>query len=243
LSHVFKATNEMSLKNITRWIGEHDDKGLFIFLYIGISLILSIAISLFWLLIAVILHFGLEVIRQSKRKSGLRTIVLESLWETKVDFALVVFALCLAVYLDFIFGVAGLGAATRVGVHTASRAGRVGGRLARFTTRFAAWQRIIRSILISLDDVFNAARFVHKARKMRSAKQNSASKVPKPAQLAAIYEIPSQSSWSQKWSWGDYVGVGLLVSFVLLVVLAPWIANMSYTQIVGIIGAEFHPFP
>ena len=56
-------------------------------------------------------------------------------------------------------------------------------------------------------------------------------------------EDPCQSSWSQKWSWGDVVGVGLLITFVLLVALAPWFINMPYAQILTIIGEEFHPFP
>lgn len=203
---------------------------------------LSIAISLFWLVFAVMIHLGLELIRQQSKKQGAQTIILESLWETKVDFALVAFALCLAVYLDFIFGVAGLGAAARVGVQTGSRAGRVGGRLARLTSRFAAWQRIIRNILISLDDVLNAARFIQKARRARKNRKPNKS----PAEELTISTTdphPTRSSWVQKWSAGDYIGGLLFVLFVLLVVLAPWIIDMPYSEVLSVIKTEFHPFP
>ncbi len=233
------------LKKVVDWVVDHDNKLVFVVLYISISLVLSITISLFWLLFAVLLHMGLEVIRQSKEKEGFRAVFLESLWETKVDFALVAFALWLVVYLDFIFGIAGLGVAARAGVHGASRAGRIGSRLARLTARFAAWQRVIRSILLSLDDVVNLARILHKGRSIKTKKQNESS-IPKKA---CIEETPNanadqkRTSWSQKWTLGDYLGLGLLILFVLLVVSAPWFTNQSYVEIKNIILKEFDPFP
>jgi hypothetical protein len=226
------------LKNFFNWVIDHDNKILFIILYIGISLVLSIAISLFWLLFAVLLHLGLEVIRQSRVKKGGRAIFLESLWETKVDFALVAFALWLAVYLDFIFGVAGLGAAARFGVQGASRAGRIGAWLARLTTRFAAWQRVVRSILISLDDVFNLARIVQKSRKIKSNKKKGSTE-----EVLPVTPDPTRTAWTMKWSFGDYLGMGLLSLFLLLVVFAPFLTQQSYADIKGIILEEFRPFP
>ncbi|MBW6480905.1 MAG: hypothetical protein K0B37_15855 [Bacteroidales bacterium] len=226
------------MKNFFNWVIDHDNKILFIILYIGISLVLSIAISLFWLLFAVLLHLGLEVIRQSKVKKGGRAIFLESLWETKVDFALVAFALWLAVYLDFIFGVAGLGAAGRIGVQGASRAGRIGGRLARLTTRFAAWQRVVRSILLSLDDVFNLARIVQKSRRMKNK-----NKMGTTEEVLTEIPEPTRTSWTMKWSFGDYLGMGLLILFLLLVIFAPFLTHHSYADIKGIILEEFSPFP
>jgi hypothetical protein len=64
------------LKKILNWIAEHDEKLLFVLLYIGISLVLSITVSLFWLLFAVLLHLALEIIRQSRNKTGTQTILV-----------------------------------------------------------------------------------------------------------------------------------------------------------------------
>jgi hypothetical protein len=235
------------LKNIFNWIAEHDEKLLFIFLYIVVSLVLSIAVSLFWLLFAVLLHLGLELIRQSRVKTGKKTIILESLWETKSDFALVAFALWLVVYLDFIFGVAGLGVAARAGVQSSSRLGRIGVRLTNFITRFAAWQRVIRSFLLALDDLLILARIIQNSRRAKIMKKynenNGAEDTPEPTPTIETKSDPYQSSWSQKWSFGDYFGLGMLILFITLVLTAPWITGLSYAEIRGIIAVEFNPFP
>ncbi len=235
------------MKNILNWIVEHDEKLLFIILYIVISLVLSIAVSLFWLLFAVMLHLGLEIIRQSRNKTGKKTILLESLWETKSDFALVAFALWLVVYLDFIFGVAGLGAAARAGAQSSSRMGRIGARLANFVTRFAAWQRVIRSVLLALDDLLILARIIQNSRRAKIMKKydgiDKTEETPLPAPVPETKPDPYQSSWSQKWSFGDYFGLGTLILFIALVVTAPWITGHTYAEIRGIIAVEFNPFP
>ncbi|GEM_PF-696968 len=236
-----------NLKNILDWIAEHDEKLLFIVLYIVISLVLSIAVSLFWLLFAVLLHLALELIRQSRVKTGKKTILLESLWETKSDFALVAFALWLVVYLDFIFGVAGLGAAARIGVQSSSRLGRIGARLANFVTRFAAWQRVVRSVMLALDDLLILTRIIQNSRRakiMKKYHQNNGSEVsPDPSPAPKTKPDPYQSSWSQKWTFGDYFGLGMLILFLLLVITAPWITGHTYAEIKGIITVEFRPFP
>lgn len=235
------------LKNILKWIAEHDEKLLFIVLYILISLVLSIAVSLFWLLFAVLLHLGLELIRQSRIKTGKKTIFLESLWETKSDFALVAFALWLVVYLDFIFGVAGLGAAARAGAQGSSRLGRIGARLTNLVTRFAAWQRVVRSVLLALDDLLILTRIIHNSRRAKIMKKynetNDFENTPAPIPAPETKPDPYQSSWSQKWSFGDYFGLSMLILFLLLVLTAPWITGHTYAEIRGIIALEFNPFP
>lgn len=235
------------LKNILNWIAEHDEKLLFIVLYIIISLVLSIAVSLFWLLFAVLLHLGLELIRQSRVKTGKKTIILESLWETKSDFALVAFALWLVVYLDFIFGIAGLGAAARIGVQSSSRVGRIGARLANFVTRFAAWQRVVRSVLLALDDLLILGRIIQNSRRAKIMKKydqkNGSDNTHESLPGKERESDPYKSSWSQKWSSGDYFGLGMLALFLLLVITAPWITGHTYADIKEIISVEFNPFP
>ncbi len=235
------------MKNILNWIVEHDEKLLFIVLYIVISLVLSIAVSLFWLFFAVMLHLGLEIIRQSRNKTGKKTILLESLWETKSDFALVAFALWLVVYLDFIFGVAGLGAAARAGVQSSSRMGRIGARLANFVTRFAAWQRVIRSVLLAMDDLLILARIIQNSRRAKIMKKydgiNKNEETPPHTPAPVTKPDPYQSSWSKKWTFGDYFGLGMLILFIALVLTAPWVTGHTYAEIREIIAVEFNPFP
>ncbi len=214
------------------------------------------AISLFWLLIAVLIHLLLEIISQKRQKSSWPGVLLESLWETKLDFALVVFALWLAVYLDFIFGVAGIGAAARTGAHAAARTGNIAGRAAQVPARFAAWNRTIRAIMLSLDDVANAMRFLYQGRKNKvqklpdSIEAGNQATVQSPTpnatkKAAPVQENPEsgKTSWNGKWKVIDYTGVLLFAVFMLLIIFAPVITGHSFTDILQIILKEFHPFP
>ena len=217
-----------------RWISHHDNKKIFIFLYIGLSLVLSIAISLFWLLFAVLVHFAFELVAQSVRKQGASNVLLESLWETKLDFALVVFALWLSVYLDFIFGVAGIGVAARAGAQAASRAG----------ARFAGWHRIIRAVLLSLDDVGNAlkAYFASKKSKRKEAAEKLTGKEEQKEEPETEIKT-SSTSWTHRWGIADHIGVWMFVLFTLLILIAPWAIGMSWQTIGEIMLKELHPWP
>jgi len=119
---------------VRRWIVQHDDSWLFIVPYIGLAVVLSIAISLFWLVALVVAHFALEWVRQiyeaqnAGDQPGFGGLLLRVLWELKLDLALIVFALVLAVYMEMALGVVGLGAAGRSGAMATARAvGRSGG--------------------------------------------------------------------------------------------------------------------
>lgn len=230
------------MKSLINWITDHDNKTLFVVLYIGLSIVLSIAISLFWLLFVVLIHFAFELVTQNRLQTGAKNIIYESLWETKLDFALVVFALLLAVYLDFIFGVAGLGAAARGGAMAATRTGagaaNTGAKVVQVSTRFAALQRAIRGILLSLDDVANAAKSFFQRKKPKSDKINDPEK-----NIAGNNHAGSGSSWTAKWSVIDYTGVVLFAVSALLILLAPVLIGMSWGEIITITSAEFHPFP
>ncbi len=231
-------------KKILNWVADHDNKKAFIFLYISISLVLSIAISLFWLLFAVLIHLAFELISQSRKQESFMSILTESLWETKLDFALVMFAWWLAVYLDFIFGVAGIGVAARMGVQTASRTSQVGGKIIQSSAKATAWGRIIRAILLSLDDVGNA---------MKSVYQNKASKMRNKPIPEINFEHTSQnkpnkkpttkSSWFIKWQIIDYVGVALFFICLLLITLAPFLIGVELKELYKITIEEFHPLP
>ena len=57
------------------WVLNHDDSWIFIILYVGLAVVLSLWISLFWLLVVVAGHFVLEWIRQRHiRDAGFQAV-------------------------------------------------------------------------------------------------------------------------------------------------------------------------
>jgi hypothetical protein len=117
----------------------HDDSKLFVFAYVGLAVVLAIWLGLFWLAAVVGVHFLIELVKQHHYDPRPLPILTRSLWELKLDIGLVVFGLVIAVYMGIILGAAGIGAAARVGAQAAARAG--------------IWQRALRGILLTVDDV------------------------------------------------------------------------------------------
>lgn len=198
---------------VRSWILKHDDCKIFIIVYIGMAVLLSLLISLFWLAFVVFIHFALELIRQYYlKKSGFK-IFINALWETKLDIALVLFALFLDVYLDFIFGIAGIGAGARVLTQTGSR--------------IAIWQRIIRGVIITLDDAVQVLRFT-------SGKKNN--------QESVDTERKKKKS-KAKVSAGDILSISLGLIMLILIFLAPIITQHNGSDVIQIILEELHPWP
>ncbi len=127
-----------------RWILHHDESWLFTIAYVGLAVVLSSYISLFWLIVMVAVHGVLEWVRQQHLGQGFRGV----LWEIKLDVSLVLTAMVLTAYMDVVLGAAGLGGAARLGVRTATRA--------------TGWSRSLRGILLSVDDAVQVARVAAK---------------------------------------------------------------------------------
>jgi hypothetical protein len=117
----------------------HDDSKLFVFAYVGLAVVLAIWLGLFWLAAVVGVHFLIELVKQHHYDPRPLPVLARSLWELKLDIGLVVFGLVIAVYMGIILGAAGIGAAARVGAQAAARVG--------------IWQRALRGILLTIDDV------------------------------------------------------------------------------------------
>lgn len=195
------------------WILHHDDRWLFVVLYTGLALTLSAFVSLFWLVAVVAVHGAMEWYRQRARSR--EHVFARVLWEVKLDLVLVLFALMVSVYMDFIVGLAGLGQAARAG--------------ARLGSRLAGWQRALRGALLSVDD----AAQLGKALLMWGKKAKS----------AAGGEDPPEGGWRGRWSVGDRVTFVLGGVCVLLVVAAPWICSRPMGEVVGSLLRELHPWP
>jgi hypothetical protein len=211
------------LQRIHAWILTHDDSKLFMALYIGLAVVLSIAIGLFWLVVVVAVHFGFELIRQrSQHKNWLR-VFAEAFWELKLDVALVLFAFVISLYMDIVLGAAGLGGAARLGA-AAARSG----------ARFAAWHRIIRGVLLTVDDAAQVVRAVSVA---KNNKDNSHDE-DKPGETGPVHPF---GSWAGTWGRGDWIAVVLGLVFIALLALTPFLTEHTYPSALALLAEELHP--
>jgi hypothetical protein len=196
-----------------QWISEHDDKWAFTVTYIGLSIILSIAISLFWLLVVVLIHVLLEWVALKNKNEP--QLFLNLFWHLKLDLGLVLFALCLSIYMDTAFGLVGLGAAARTG--------------AQVSTRFIIWQRALRGILLTLDDAAQVSKVV-------------LSKINTNKEDAHSLETPVLP-WKDRWNIGDWISLIILSGCLLLLFLSPVILSENILEIVYVLARELHPWP
>jgi len=213
------------------WIRTHDDRWSFTIAYVGAAVVLSIWIGLFWLAVVMAAHLVLEWIRQRDLDRRLPGVVKRVAWELKLDGALFLLALALAVYMDVVLGAAGLGGASRLGAHAAARGLRGGARM-------AGWVRTLRGILLSLDDAAQVARAAARRRKCSEA----GIKIGSPG---AEEESPGEGAPLEPWRcWGagDHIAMWMGVVCAALILAAPWLLpGGSAAGVAGTILAELHP--
>lgn len=201
-----------SLVRVRRWLLDHDNRSTFTILYITLALVLSMAISMFWLAAVIAAHGLIEYWSLGKRgvrehRAGL------TVWHIKLDIMLLLAALWLGLYIDLLFGVAGLSATARTG--------------AQVSARVLAWQRAIRGVLLSVDEAALAA----KAVMGRNAGQGG--------KLDRTIHPP----WRSRWGWGDRLTIAASVTLALMIVLSPIITDHSMVEALVILGEDLHPWP
>lgn len=199
---------------IRRWLREHDDRWGFTLLYVTLAVVLSMAISLFWLVVVVAAHGVLEY-WSLRRHAVAGNRLGRVLWHIKLDIALVLFALWLGVYMEVLFGMAGLSAAART--------------TAQASARFLAWQRGIRGVLLTLDDVAVVAKSV--------AGRNG------DADPAAGGSGADGRPWRGRWSAGDWFSLVTGTLFLTLILLAPWLTPHDAISALAVMGQDLHPWP
>lgn len=198
------------------WVAEHDDSWFFILLYVGLGLVLSMTISLFWLAAVVMAHGVLEWLAMSRR--GIRDHRPgRVLWHLKLDIGLTLVALWLGLYIEVLFGMAGLGATARAGAQTAART--------------IAWQRAIRGTLMTADE----AAHVVKAIATRGGKKGPA----RPAPAVTDDRLP----WRRPWSRGDKFAVIFTTTWAVLILLAPVLTDHTVSSALAVLAADLHPWP
>ncbi len=197
-----------------RYLVDHDNRVTFTIIYITLALVLSMAISMFWLVAVVTVHAVIEY--WSLGRNGIRDHRLgRTLWHVKLDIALVLAALWLGLYIDLLFGVAGLSAAARTG--------------AQATARFVAWQRTIRGILLTADEAALAAKAALGGRKQ--------------GENSVLRNQPPPLPWRQRWGIGDRLTVGSIVLLTVLILAAPLITDHSVAEAIAILAGDLHPWP
>jgi hypothetical protein len=202
-------------RRLLLWIAEHDDSWLFIVLYVGLGLVLTMTISLFWLVAVVAAHAALEWFALTRK--GVRDCRGgRVLWHLKLDIGLVLVALWLGLYLEVLFGLAGLGAAARAGAQTAARV--------------VAWQRTIRGVLMTVDEA---------AHVVKAVATRNGSKGARPATEPAGVVAP----WRRPWSRGDKFAVAFTSTWAVLILLAPVLTPHTVESALAVLAADLHPWP
>jgi len=228
MTHSEKEAGVISNNRLQSWVLNHDSSIVFNVLYIGLAVILSIWLGLFWLVAVVFVHALIEFYRQYLLSLRVRFSMVEALWEIKLDIALIIFAFWLGIYLDFIFGIVGLSAGMRA-------TAQVSGRIAQTGTRAAVWQRLIRGVLISLDDVGLAFR-AFAGNKSKGDKDSKSNKSDTSVNTGA-------SSWFGTYTLGDKFTIAFGLMFFMLIILTPLLTDKSVEDVLWMVAREMKPFP
>jgi signal transduction histidine kinase len=240
------------------WVRDHDERWSFVVLYLGLAVGLSVFVSLFWLLVVGALHFALECGRQAHFREGRLEVLGHALWEVKLDIGLVMLALTLVLYIDVVLGLLGLQSAARAAAVT--RAG------ARLGTRAAAWERTIRTFLITVDEMARIAYAAVTIRKnagaaRRGAGSGSGAEGAERLQAEALRAEALQAEaaavraaeaagppdpglgWRGAWGMADRIGLALVVAGLTLMLVAPFLTAHDWGTAAATLLEELRPFP
>jgi hypothetical protein len=224
------ATHPPARPSLRAWMRDHDDKWLFVVAYLGLSIVLSIFISLFWLLVVIGLHFILEWVRQAHAWQRRRDVALHALWEVKLDIGLALLAFMVVLYIDVILGVLGIQSAARVAAAT------------RIGARAAAWERNLRTFLLTVDEM---ARISHAAYMLGIRRHRGTGDAgPAVPAMAPVPVSPAGTpAWRGRWGWGDRIGLTLVAAGTLLILLAPVLTPHDWSSAASRILEQLRPFP
>jgi len=221
---------EVPRPTLSDWIRDHDESWIFVVVYLGLAVGLSVFVSLFWLVVVAALHLGLELIRQSFYRDGAREVMLHALWEIKLDVGLILLALALVLYVEVVLGILGIQSASRAAA--ATRAG------ARIGARAAAWERNLRTFLLTADEmarIGHAAFMLRRKKRATGADEEEAQVVPPGP--------PPRAPWAQRWGLGDRFGIVMIVVGTLLIGAAPWLTFHDPGSATALLMQELRPFP
>ncbi len=232
-----------SLGPVRTWILHHDRSLLFAVFYIGLTILLSVFISYFWLLAVVGVHVVLEWLKKGYLgyRPGLHRTAW-TLWDTKFDLALVFLAFTLLSYTGIHAGVAGAQSASRVGL-LGGRMAALSGRMAPIMARLARLGALLRPLGIKAVDLFFSARvFLFRKADMARAKAHEGYLTP-TSEIEEEMSIPAHLPWQRGLTGGAWFAL-IVIGFNLVAVLvSPLITDHSYVSLLQSLGAKLHPWP
>jgi hypothetical protein len=225
------------LAGLIRWIQSHDESWLFVAMYIGFAVVLSVWLSLFWLVFMVVIHLLFELVRQSRMYDQWTAVASMASWEIRVDIALLLLAFAVSLYMDLIMGILGLQSLGRAAVATS----RVG-------TRAVAWQRAVRAVVLGFDDVINGIRAIF-LRKGSSGEEEAEEPESAPDEAASAPSStlgepePRLPGWGQRWGFWDRFTMVLAAGCLAAMLLAPPLTESTYRDAARTLLEELRPFP
>lgn len=198
---------------VKRWVKDHDERWSFILFYVGAAIILSIYANLFWVVLLMLGHYGLEVWRHYVIEA--RRPLLTALWHVKLDIALVLFAFVIALYAELVMAALGLGQTARAGQAV---------RGAQMLTRFAIIERGLRIFFLTIDDIARIAMIVWKLMKGKNGKTKRDMEDAR-AKLQEEEDRIHPQAESGKLSKGDIFSLSFGTLCLALIFAAPWITG------------------
>jgi hypothetical protein len=242
----------------SRWIVLHDQSIPFALGYVGLTILLSVFVSYFWLLALVGLHLLLEWFKKGYLGyvPGWHRFTW-TVWDTKFDIALIFLALTLLSYTGIGAGVAGAQSLTRMGL-LGGRFPLLTSRLLPVLARFSRVGMVLRGLGIRAVDLFFSARVIlfRKADMARSRRQEAflqsiaaqeappvAASFAPPAALAETGRIPEHYPWQRALGGYGWFAVLLVIVNSLAVLLAPVLTEHSYASLLQTLATKFHPWP
>ena len=205
------------------WLQNHDERWSFIITYVGLAILLSLYAGLFWVMMLMLCHLGLEYIRHRSIQAPLP--FLHALWHTKLDIGLLFFALAITLYSDTVMAALGLGQSAR-----AAQAARG----LQMAARFGVIESALRTFLLTADDLFRLTRALWKTSKKRKG-------IQKPLEAMNEEEKDEIRPWLSP-KIGDYVSLGFGVICVGLIFAAPLLMGTSVMQAMAILQDDLTPF-
>jgi hypothetical protein len=203
------------------WVREHDDRLSFVVLYVGGAIALSIWFNLFAVAMLMLAHFGLEILRGHLLKAD--RPLLHAAWEVKLDIALLLFSLAVALYSEHVMALLGLGQAARAGQAA---------RGMQFAARFGIIERALRIILLTVDDI---ARLVQALIKFR--RQRNGAPEPSFAAVVSAHGAPEEGRGN-----GDALSLAFGALCLALILLAPSLTGEGAADVGAHVLRELSPY-
>lgn len=214
--------------NIVTWVRDHDERWSFIAVYILGAIALSVFMNLFWVMMLAACHALLKTTRNVI--VGQPSPLLSALWQIKLDIALLLFAIVIAVYSQHLFAALGLGQAARG---------------AAIATRFGIIERGLKVFLMTIDDQARLVGAAIRLARRRTNKEKEDGVIPDMAVVVAESGIdPEPYTHVLPWTSigkGDYFAIIFGILCVTLLATAPALIDITAAETWQTILREISP--